>query len=162
MQIDAESANVTEELLAEHRGSFAALEKILEKNCKPLLPISLDNSDSVRKTIYACLSSGMESLNEETKKLERTLTLSMAGFKNKYILAAQDFTTDIKSLPEYLVLLARLEGDDLPRFESKFNDMLKDKTIQEIASFHSNLQKIRARHYGAHRFDKQGSVTDRI
>lgn len=141
IQIEVESANVTEELLAEHRSSFVTLEKILEKKCKALQPISLDNSDSVRKTIYACLSSDMERLNEETKKLERSLTLTMAGFKNKYILAAQDFTTDIKSLSEYLALLARLEGDDLPRFESKFNDMLKDKTIQEIASFHSNLKK---------------------
>ena len=81
LQIEDEFANVTEDLLAEHSGSFAALEKILENNCKALQPISLDNSDRVRKTVYSCLSSSMERLNEEKRKLERSLTQSMIASK---------------------------------------------------------------------------------
>lgn len=139
-QIETEEANITEELLAVHCGSFKLLEQTFE-NSSAAEQITLKNADKVRKIIADALSGMIDNLNSDIMRLENKLTLSMTDFKKKYVLVTQEFTADMQSLPEYMVLLARLENDDLPRFEIKFNKILKDKTIQEIALFHSNLKK---------------------
>ena len=44
---------------------------------------------------------------------------------------------------EYREMLDRLRADDLPRFESRFKELLNENTIREVANFQSQLARER-------------------
>ncbi|MDO5116822.1 MAG: SbcC/MukB-like Walker B domain-containing protein [Synergistaceae bacterium] len=140
-RLEEERANMTPELLRLHSPSFQRLEALLMKERGKGARVSLENAAEIKKTLTAHLLEAKKRSDAENGKMSNKLTGMMTAFKQEYILETQDFTTEMESLPEYLALLERLNRDDLPRFEAKFRELLKGKTIQEIASFHGNLDK---------------------
>lgn len=140
-QLDEERANMTAELAERCEPSFPRLEALLINVKGPVARVTLENAAEIKKSLTSALFDAKKNVDSAAEKISNKLTAMMASFKQEYILETQDFTTDMESLPEYLGLLERLNRDDLPRFEAKFRELLKGKTIQEIASFHGNLDK---------------------
>jgi uncharacterized protein YPO0396 len=67
----------------------------------------------------------------------------MAAFKDTYKLETADFDASLEAASEYREILARLQADDLPRFEARFKELLNVNTINEIANFHAQLARER-------------------
>src|SRR5690606_7592238 len=55
----------------------------------------------------------------------------------------QDVDVSIEAAHEYREMLAKLEADDLPRFEARFKELLNENTIREVANFQSQLNRER-------------------
>ncbi|MDO4561844.1 MAG: SbcC/MukB-like Walker B domain-containing protein [bacterium] len=140
-QLAEELDLMTEELTARHRPAFPRLEALLAKEKGATARVTLENAAEIRRGLTGTLLEAKKRADAAAEKMSNKLTGMMTSFKQEYILETQDFTTEMESLPEYLGLLERLNRDDLPRFEAKFRELLKGKTIQEIASFHGNLDK---------------------
>jgi uncharacterized protein YPO0396 len=85
-------------------------------------------------------------MDAETKRLERLterILRNMSTFKDAYKLDTADFDASVEAAFEYRELLARLNTDDLPRFEARFKELLNINTINEIANFTAQLARER-------------------
>jgi uncharacterized protein YPO0396 len=67
----------------------------------------------------------------------------MMAFKEAFKLETAEFDASIEAAFEYRNLLDRLRGDDLPRFEERFKELLNVNTINEIANFNAQLARER-------------------
>ncbi|MBQ7479217.1 MAG: hypothetical protein IJT01_10045 [Selenomonadaceae bacterium] len=66
----------------------------------------------------------------------------MTKFKMDYPEQTNDIASDPEALEEYRAILERLRRDDLPRFESKFRELLKTNTIHEITLFQNHMAEL--------------------
>jgi uncharacterized protein YPO0396 len=85
-------------------------------------------------------------IDSENKKLATTATRiikAMSAFRDEYKLDAAEMDASLDAAGEYESLLAKLTGDDLPRFEERFKQLLNVNTINEIANFNAQLSRER-------------------
>lgn len=116
------------------------------KNPK-LLEVRYSDLESKRKEFQDNISNRTLELNKEKQKNEREVILKINTFKqpppeitDKYI----DWRSDVNRLPdstnldlisEYRKMLKDLETDNLPRFETKWNELLQTTITDKIGSF---------------------------
>ncbi|MGY6274156.1 ATP-binding protein [Methylomonas sp. MgM2] len=83
--------------------------------------------------------------NEEAKlnRLRDRIIQAMMTFKDEFKLETAEFDASLEAAFEYRKLLDKLAGDDLPRFEARFKELLNENTIREIANFNSQLSRER-------------------
>mgnify|MGYP003576082891 CR=1 FL=1 len=67
----------------------------------------------------------------------------MGDFRREYPLDTAEFDASIEALGEHGKMLQALQADDLPRFETRFKELLNENTIREIAGFQSQLKRER-------------------
>lgn len=77
------------------------------------------------------------------KRLRDKIIKAMSDFRAAYPLDTEAMDVSIEAGTEYRALLERLLGDDLPRFEARFKELLNENTIREIANFQSQLARER-------------------
>ncbi|MFT9017335.1 ATP-binding protein [Acetobacter malorum] len=75
--------------------------------------------------------------------LRDSILKDMREFRTTYPVEAQDMDDHLEAGPEYCALLAQLKKDDLPRFVSRFKNLLTVNTINEIANFNAHLAQER-------------------
>ena len=87
-----------------------------------------------------------EALREERAANQKQLTgqgellvQQMTGYVARYPEQAKELDTRPGELERYRELLTRLEVDALPKFESKFRELLRENTIRQIALFQEKL-----------------------
>jgi uncharacterized protein YPO0396 len=67
----------------------------------------------------------------------------MQDYRRDYPLETQEVDARLEAAFEYKEMLARLQADDLPRFEKRFKELLNENTIREVANFQSHLHRER-------------------
>ncbi len=67
----------------------------------------------------------------------------MRAYCTAFPLETQEVDVAVDAAADYRAMLERLNADDLPRFESRFKELLNENTIREIANFHSQLNRER-------------------
>ncbi len=85
-------------------------------------------------------------IDGETKKLERLrdrIIQAMMAFKEQFKLETAEFDASLDAAFEYQKLLDQLHRDDLPRFVTRFKELLNVNTINEIANFNAQLARER-------------------
>lgn len=85
-------------------------------------------------------------IDAEDKKLDRLqerIINAMRGLREAYPLDTQDMDVSIDAASEYNQMLSKLHTDDLPRFETRFKELLNENTIREVANFQSQLSRER-------------------
>ncbi len=86
-------------------------------------------------------------LEDQKQSKEREVTIKINEFKQPaetIISKFKDWRSDVNSLPdsthlnlisEYQIFLAKLENDNLPKFEKKFNDYLQETITNKVGDF---------------------------
>lgn len=137
-ELDSVRSLISEELLLLHEPCFIKLDKL----CGALLSgveLVADNCSKYERETRLKLREKHDSNRDHAKKLSNVIVRNMGRFCQEYPLDTQDFEADIESAQEFIRMLERLKADDLPRFEAKFKELLKENTIREIAAFHAQL-----------------------
>ena len=67
----------------------------------------------------------------------------MSAFKEEFKLETAEVDASLDAAFEYAAMLDQLHGDDLPRFEARFKELLNVNTINEIANFNAQLARER-------------------
>lgn len=112
-----------------------------------LLHIEYANFETSRKDFQEKNSGEISELNRQKQQNEREVSIKINAFKqpseiitNKF----KDWRSDVSSLPdsthlgfisEYQHFLDRLEKDNLPKFEKKFNDYLQETITNKVGDF---------------------------
>ncbi len=85
-------------------------------------------------------------LDAEQKRIDRSrdkIIGAMNAYKAAFSLETQDVDASVDSASEYQAMLDEIKTHDLPRFESKFKELLNENTIREVANFQSQLWRER-------------------
>jgi uncharacterized protein YPO0396 len=102
--------------------------------------ISLIEITSLENTYAIWLSAQLETTNCLLAEMATSLTRRMTQFSAVYPQETMSIDVAPEAIEEYEKILQRLELDDLPRFETKFRELLKENTINQIALFHGKLE----------------------
>jgi uncharacterized protein YPO0396 len=96
---------------------------------------------SVEGKVRDELTVPVDARQTEQSRLGQRIVRRMGEFRARYPLETLDVDDSVLAVNDYRQLCDRLEGDDLPRFESAFKEYLNTNTIRDIAGFHSQLNK---------------------
>lgn len=105
--------------------------------------LTVESCDNAERELRDHLQTSIDALDKQAGRLREAIVAGMEAYRRTFPLDTQDVDATVRSAPEYAAMLERLRGDDLPRFEGRFKELLNENTIREVASFQSQLHRER-------------------
>lgn len=105
--------------------------------------LSVESCDNREQELRKWLQERIDAEDLRLKRLNDRIIKAMAAFKEEFKAETVEMDVSLAALPEYERMLAGLKGDDLPRFEARFKELLNVNTINEIANFNAQLARER-------------------
>ncbi|WP_258805121.1 ATP-binding protein [Pseudarthrobacter sp. NS4] len=106
-------------------------------------PLTYKNTGNVESTVRSGLTDRIDALSKRIARAAESTVRQMADFRNKYRNETTDFDASLEAAADYNRLLEQLVGNDLPRFEDQFKDLLNQNTIREVVAFNAYLDSRR-------------------
>ena len=89
------------------------------------------------------LTDEIERNEKQAGRTRDKIIAAMRDYANRYPQESHEVDVSVEAAGEYRAMLAALQGDDLPRFEARFKELLNENTIREVANFQAQLNKER-------------------
>jgi uncharacterized protein YPO0396 len=105
--------------------------------------LTVESCDNREQEVRKWLQERIDAEDKRLARLTERIVNAMRGFKEEFKAETVEMDVSLAALPEYERMLAGLQGDDLPRFEARFKELLNVNTINEIASFNAQLARER-------------------
>ena len=105
--------------------------------------LSVESCDNREQDLRRWLQERIDAEDRRLARLTERIVNAMRGFKEEFKAETVETDVSLAALPEYERMLAGLRGDDLPRFEARFKELLNVNTINEIANFNAQLARER-------------------
>lgn len=105
--------------------------------------LSVESCDNREQDTRKWLQDRIDAEDAKLKRLRDKIIQAMMGFKEEFKLETAEFDASLEAAFEYQNLLDKLDRDDLPRFETRFKELLNENTINEIAKFNAQLSRER-------------------
>ncbi|MDP3662640.1 MAG: ATP-binding protein [Nitrosomonas sp.] len=105
--------------------------------------LTLASCDSREQDVRAWLQNRIDSKDKSLKDRRDKIIQAMMAFKEQFKLETAEIDASIEAAFEYRNLLEQLNRDDLPRFVTRFKELLNVNTINEIANFNGQLAQQR-------------------
>lgn len=105
--------------------------------------LSVESCENREQEMRAWVQAKVDSENKRLATTAARIIKAMSAFRDEYKLDAAEMDASLDAAGEYESLLAKLTGDDLPRFEERFKQLLNVNTINEIANFNAQLARER-------------------
>lgn len=140
--------------ISEYEKSLLICRKILSDNLfeatDDLVPIingvvsdekfDINNIDVRQENARKTLLKTFEENSGYEKKISHNIITKMAKFKQDYPEDTIEMIAAIDATIEYQKFFEKIKTEDLPRYEEKFKEQLKEGTINDIAMFKSQLE----------------------
>ena len=105
--------------------------------------LTVESCDNREKDVRDAVQGRIDVEDHKVKRLAERVVQAMQAYRDAYPLDTREADANVAAAGEYAGMLERLRGDDLPRFEARFKDLLNENTIREVASFQSQLNRER-------------------
>jgi uncharacterized protein YPO0396 len=105
--------------------------------------ITIQGCDTREKETREWLQARIDSRDKAITTVRDRLINRMSDFCREFEAETREIDAAVESAGEFRQLLDRLRGDDLPRFEQRFKELLNQNTIREIANFNAHLNQQR-------------------
>ncbi len=105
--------------------------------------LSVESCDNREQDLRRWLQERIDAEDRRLARLTERIVNAMRGFKEEFKAETVETDVSLAALPEYERMLDGLRGDDLPRFEARFKELLNVNTINEIANFNAQLARER-------------------
>ncbi|RJF97645.1 ATP-binding protein [Noviherbaspirillum saxi] len=125
-----------------HATSFDALEKMREEALGEH-HLSVESCTNREQDMRQWLQARIDAESKKLERLRDRIIDAMRAYCLAYPLDTQEVDVSIDAGFEYRAMLQTLRGDDLPRFEARFKELLNENTIREVANFQSQLNRER-------------------
>lgn len=106
-------------------------------------PLTAESCDNREREMREWLQKKIDAADKRGNTLRDRIIAAMRSYSLRYELETQEVDVAVESAGEYREMLEMLRGDDLPRFESRFKQLLNENTIREVANFQSQLARER-------------------
>ena len=104
-------------------------------------PSDVTGWDEWEKTTGKQLNDTLENAHGRRTQATTRLTAAMRDFRQAWPALTGELDDAPESIAGYREMHVRLTGDDLPRFEAEFRELLRTNAIRDIAGFRSELHK---------------------
>jgi uncharacterized protein YPO0396 len=142
------------ELLAADEAVLAATDaRVQERDFPRLEAMRAEALGAHRLTVEACdnrqqafrewLQGRIDAEERRLSRLRERIVDAMRRYQTAWPQQTSEVDCSIDAVDEYRAMLGRLQGDDLPRFEARFKELLNENTIREVAGFHARLTQER-------------------
>ncbi|HFE38560.1 MAG TPA: ATP-dependent exonuclease SbcCD, C subunit-like protein [Gammaproteobacteria bacterium] len=105
--------------------------------------LSVESCDSKEQEVRKWLQEKIDADDRKINRLRDRIIKAMSDYIMEYPLETQEVDAAIDGVGDYRQMLIDLKADGLPRFESRFKDLLNENTIREVANFQSQLNRER-------------------
>ena len=105
--------------------------------------LTIESCDNREQDMRQWLQGQIDAGDHRLGRLRDRIIRAMMTFKEQFPLETAEFDANVEAGFEYREMLDRLRADDLPRFESRFKELLNENTIREVANFQSQLARER-------------------
>ncbi len=105
--------------------------------------LTVESCDNRQSDLREWLQKRIDAADLRLVRLTERIVKAMEGYRNAYPLDTREVDVSVAAGEDYRGMLERLRGDDLPRFEARFKELLNENTIREIANFQSQLHRER-------------------
>jgi len=105
--------------------------------------LTVESCDNRERDYRDHLQALIDAEEKKAGRLRDKIIQSMQEFRTAYPLETRELDVGLAALDGYRDLLVSLSGDDLPRFERRFKELLNENTIREVANFQSQLARDR-------------------
>ena len=107
------------------------------------LQLTVESCDNREQDVRKWLQDKIDAEQKRLERLAEKIIKAMASFKESFKLETAEIDASLDAAFEYENLLTQLNRDDLPRFVTRFKDLLNVNTINEIANFNAQLNRER-------------------
>ncbi|MBW6509268.1 MAG: ATP-dependent exonuclease SbcCD, C subunit-like protein [Desulfuromonadales bacterium] len=121
---------------------FSVLEELREEALGSH-QLTVESCDNRERDMRDWLQTRIDNEDRKLSKLGEKIIKAMAEYKKEWPLETRDADVNIAAGSEFRTMLQQLQADDLPRFESRFKELLNENTIREVANFQSQLARER-------------------
>lgn len=105
--------------------------------------LSVESCDNREQDVRKWLQERIDAEDKRLTRLTERIINAMRGFKEEFKAESVEMDVSVDALGEYERALDNLNRDDLPRFETRFKELLNVNTINEIANFNAQLARER-------------------
>jgi uncharacterized protein YPO0396 len=105
--------------------------------------LTIESCKGREEELRKIIQDRMDGLGKRISTLEERIVKTMHGFRRDFPLETREVDDSVSSGPEYKSMLETLQTDNLPRFETRFKQLLNENTIREVANFQSQFLRER-------------------
>jgi Uncharacterized protein conserved in bacteria len=105
--------------------------------------LSIESCDNREQELRKWLQDRLDAEQRRLGNLAEKIIKAMVSFKEQFKLETAEIDASLEAAFEYENLLTQLNRDDLPRFVTRFKELLNVNTINEIANFNAQLARER-------------------
>jgi uncharacterized protein YPO0396 len=103
--------------------------------------LTVESCENRERDMRDWLQARKDAEDHRADRLGQAVVRAMQEYRGRYPADAQELDAALDAAPAYVALLERLRADDLPRFESRFKELLNENAIREVANFQSQLNR---------------------
>jgi uncharacterized protein YPO0396 len=132
-------ATATEEMKAR---DFPRLQELRDQALGEHM-LTVESCDGREKDMREWLQNAIDAIDLKLRRLDERIVKAMESYCKDYPVETQELDARLEAASEFQEMLRRLREDDLPRFESRFKELLNENAIREVANFQSQLNRER-------------------
>jgi uncharacterized protein YPO0396 len=102
--------------------------------------LNLNNIKISESKLREYIQNQINNLGRIILRSAQEIIKDMGSFVNEFQADSKDFDTSIESLSEFRLKLVELKKDDLPKWEKRFKELFREKTIQNIVIVQTELE----------------------
>jgi uncharacterized protein YPO0396 len=118
-----------------------AQQRGLNERLSALPETTLDNLGDHFRVIAKALTERIRALDAECATLGHAIVDRFADFIRTWPAEAADFHADVSFAGDFFARLERLEDDNLPAFETRFFELLRTQSGQNLAALQTHIQQ---------------------
>ncbi|MEA1891882.1 MAG: SbcC/MukB-like Walker B domain-containing protein [Campylobacterota bacterium] len=103
--------------------------------------LNLNNIKMSESKLREFTQKKIDSLGGVLFRSSQNIIKQMGVYKNEFGVESKDFDSAIESLEEFRAKLLELKKDDLPKWEKRFKELFREKTIQNIVLVQTELER---------------------
>lgn len=105
--------------------------------------LTIEACDNREQDTRQWLQDRIDSEDKKINRLTEKIIDAMRRYHSAFPLETQEVDVSVEAAGEYRKMLDKLVTDDLPRFESRFKELLNENTIREVVNFQMQLARER-------------------
>ncbi len=105
--------------------------------------LNLQNIEKAQREVRETIQQQLDGAERKSKRQTEKLIGAMQAYKNAYPAETAEVDASLEALSEFEAMLKSLRGQDLPRHEKRFKQLLNEGTINSVALFQNQLDKER-------------------
>ncbi len=105
--------------------------------------LTVEACDNRERDVRDAIQKRIDAEEKKIQRLVEKIVQAMQAYRAGYPAETREADASVAAAGEYRTMLERLRGDDLPRFEKRFKELLNENTIREVANFQSQLLRER-------------------